>query len=81
MIDFSEKDLEREVAELCMAEQNILDRRLAQIPSRKLSPEFDRKMNRLFFLRKIRYDIFSIRSAKEWRLSLYVSLLQAQRLS
>ena len=58
MIDFSEKDLEREVAELCMAEQNILDRRLAQIPSRKLSPEFDRKMNRLFFLRKIRYDIF-----------------------
>ena len=58
MIDFSEKDLEREVAELCMAEQNILDRRLAQIPSRKLSPEFDRKMNRLLFLRKIRYDIF-----------------------
>lgn len=58
MIDFSEKDLEREVAELCMAEQNILDRRLAQIPSRKLSPEFDRKMNRLFFMRKIRYDVF-----------------------
>lgn len=58
MTNFSEKDLEREVAEFCMAEQNILDKRLAKIPSRKLSPEFDRKMNRLFFLRKIRYDIF-----------------------
>lgn len=58
MTNFSEKDLEREVAEFCMAEQNILDKRLAKIPSRKLSPEFDRKMNRLFFLRKIRYDVF-----------------------
>lgn len=58
MIEFTEKELEREVSELCMTEQKILDKRLAQIPSRKLSPEFDRKMNRLFFLRKIRYDIF-----------------------
>lgn len=58
MIEFTEKDLEQEVAELCMAERKILDKRLAQIPSRKLSPEFDRKMKRLFFLRKIRYDVF-----------------------
>lgn len=58
MIEFTEKDLEREVAELCMAERKILDKRLAQIPSRKLSPEFDRKMKRLLFRRKIRYDVF-----------------------
>lgn len=58
MIEFTEKDLEREVAELCMAERKILDKRLAQIPSRKLSQEFDRKMKRLFFLHRIRYDIF-----------------------
>lgn len=58
MIEFTEKDLEREVSELCMAEHKILDKRLKKIPNRKLSPEFDRKMKWLFFLHRIRYDVY-----------------------
>ena len=58
MIEFTEKMLERELAEICEAELNILDRRLAQIPERKTSPVFQKKMKRLFLLHKVRYDVF-----------------------
>ena len=58
MIEFTEKMLERELAEICEAELNILDKRLAQIPERKTSPVFQKKMKRLFLLHKVRYDVF-----------------------
>lgn len=47
MTEFTEKDLERKMAEIVMEEWKVLDKRLAQVPSRKVSPEFDRKMKRL----------------------------------
>lgn len=58
MIELTEQILEREIAEICEAELGILDKRLAQIPDRKVSAAFEKKMKRLLFLHKMRYDVF-----------------------
>lgn len=57
MTKLTEKDWERELSEICTAEQCLLEKRMAAIPDLPVSPGFQRKMKRLFFRRKLRYDV------------------------
>lgn len=56
LAEFSEKDLEQELAEICMAELELTEEGLEEMPEPEPSPRFYRKMKGLFLRRKLRYD-------------------------
>lgn len=56
MTEFSEKDLERSLAEICMTELELTEEQLAKMPEPAPSRRFQKKMKGLFLRRKLRYD-------------------------
>lgn len=57
MTELQNQELSQEIEKICITELKLLNEKLDQIPDHDFSPNFERKMKRLFFRRKIRYDV------------------------